>query len=120
MLEIDIGAFTGNNWYSLVTSLLSTDNIGSGDIYTNMRIGFDKKYNLDFEFSERDLELYNSGEKYSLNVVYENGKVALSIRSVRKNDYEIENRFYVTYRRSDWASKFYNASKPNKASIDDF
>ena len=115
-----MGAFTGNDWYSLVTSILSTDNIESGDIYTKMRIAFDKKYKLDFEFSERDVEFFNNGDKNSLNVVYEKGKVAFSILRVKKNDYEIENRFYVSYRGTDWASKFYNESKPNKASIDDF
>ena len=78
-----------------------------------------EKYNLDYEYTERERELFNAGEKDKLIVVYEGGKVVLMIKKQTK-DYATQARLYIQYRDSDTAKKFYESNMPKRATSDDF
>jgi len=78
-----------------------------------------KKYKLEFEYSERDRELFNEGLKDELYVVYEGGKVALKIERIKK-DYSSDNWLFVEYRSDEVASAFLERNRPKRAAAGDF
>ena len=77
------------------------------------------KYNLEYEYSQRDLELYNEGEKDKLIVVYEGGKVALVIKKIKK-DYSSENRLFIEYKDAETGKRYFEQNAPKRASSSDF
>ena len=77
------------------------------------------KYNLDYEYSQRDFELYNEGEKDKLIVVYEGGKVALIIKKIKK-DYSSENRLFIQYLGAVMGKSYLEQNAPKRASSSDF
>ena len=114
-LVIDLGPIVSGGFFSGITSEGTDD----GDIFNGMRNTLNKKYKTDFEFSERDRELFNEGEKSNLFVVYEKGKVVLRIWR-KKEEYSSQLRLHLEYRDAKSGADFLEANKPKKASASDF
>ena len=97
------------------------DLFGDGDsnIFIKMKNTFDKKYTLDHGYSERDRQLFNESEKYRLYRVYSKGQVVLEINRKEK-DYSNDLWLYIHYLDADKAKSFLEASRPVRASTDDF
>lgn len=110
-LELDLGPIT-NSWS------LSSNDPNDGDILNTTRRAL-SKYNLEYEYTQRDLELYNEGEKNRLIVVYEDGKVALIIKKIKK-DYSSENRLFIEYRDAEDGKSYLEQNAPKRASLSDF
>ena len=89
--------------------------LGEDDPILNMRGTLGEKYEMDYDYSERDRQLFNESEKEILYIVYAKGQVALAL--VRK-DYKI--RSLVEYREPETAKKFLEDNKPKKAKSSDF
>jgi hypothetical protein len=109
VLTIDLGPYLGGGFIQTLTEL------SEGDPILNMRGTLGEKYEMDYDFSERDLQLFNESEKEILYTVYAKGQVALAI--VRK-DYKI--RTLVEYRDPEIAKKFLEDNRPKKAKSSDF
>ena len=116
-LYIDMGPIVSDGYLSDLSISKDTE---SGNIFTKMRNILDSKYSVDFQFSDRDRQLFNEGEKNVLLTVYENGQVVLSVKRVKKNEYSSENRLYVEYRDIQTGKSFLEKNKPKKASASDF
>ena len=114
-LKLDLGPIS-QSWVSYLPS--GSKDINDGDILQKMRNNL-SKYDLVFEYSQRDIELFNAGEKDSLIVVYEKGKVVLRIQRISK-DYSFENRLYLEYRDAEEAKQYLEENIPKKATADDF
>ena len=110
-LTVDLGPLT-----SSYISFSKDPN--DGNILNSMRNTL-SKYKMDYEYTERERELFNEEEKDSLIVVYEGGKVALVIKRI-ETDYIPQNRLYVEYRDTEAAKQFYEKNKPKRASASDF
>lgn len=115
MLTIDLGPVVSGGFFSGITSEGADD----GDIFNGMRNTLNKKYTIDFEFSERDRELFNEREKSNLLVVYQRGKVVLRIWR-KKEEYSSKIRLHLEYREPKSGADFIEANKPNKAFASDF
>ena len=89
------------------------------NIYTKMKKSLGNKYTLEYEYSERDRQLFNESEKSSLFHVYSNGQVALNIARMKK-DYSNALWLFVEYRDSSQGEWFLDENKPILASEDDF
>ena len=98
--------------------VLFSNDPNDGDILNTTRRALNK-YEVDYEYSKRDLELYEEGEKDKLQIVYEGGKVALVIEKIKKG-YGYENRLFVDYREPHVAINYLEKNKPQRASTDDF
>ena len=91
------------------------------NIYLKMKKNFDAKYVLDYEYSERDRQLFNENEKDELLGVYSNGQVVLSInRKERENSYSKDLWLYIEYRDVGPAKEFLEKNRPVTATLDDF
>ena len=82
-------------------------------------VSFGEKYKLDFEYSERDRQLFNRGEKDKLYTVYEKGQVALIVTR-KKKKYSRELWLYIEYRDVEPAQEFFKSAKPKRAKKSDF
>jgi len=112
-LSLDMGPIVETGGY------LSIFGENDSNIFIKMKNTFDKKYSLDYGYSERDRQLFNESEKDRLNRVYENGKVDLRI--IRKEtDYSYELWLYINYLDPYQAEIFLNKNRPVRASDDDF
>ena len=76
-LTVNLGPIVGS--VGLIDQLSTYIQKGETNIYLKMRTTFGGKYKLDFEYSERDRQLFNKDEKKKLYTVYEKGHVALLI-----------------------------------------
>ena len=91
------------------------------NIYLKMKKNFDTKYVLDYEYSERDRQLFNEGEKKELLGVYSNGQVVLKInRKEGENSYSNDLWLYIEYRDIESGKQFLEENRPNIATLDDF
>jgi len=95
------------------------EHVGDGDIVIDMRRALDK-YEMDYQYSERDRQLFNEGEKDKLYMVYEKGQVALLLTHIKKSTYDIDNHLFVEYRDPETAKKFLQDNRPKKAKSSDF
>ena len=84
-----------------------------------MRNTLGKKYKLDFEYSERDRQLFNENEKDKLYTVYEKGQVALLVGRKEK-EYSRDLWLYIEYRDVEPAEVFFKSAKPKRAKESDF
>ena len=84
-----------------------------------MKNTFDKKYTLDYGYSERDRQLFNEVEKDRLLHVYSKGQVVLEINRKEK-DYSNDLWLYIHYFDPTSAKIFLEINKPIRASTDDF
>ena len=115
-LTVDLGPITQSLLIDALTFYETDPDAGNilSKMYQNL-----KKYKLEFEYSERDRELFNDGLKDELYVVYEGGKVALKIERIKK-DYSSDNWLYVEYRSGEVASEFLERNRPKRAAASDF
>ena len=116
MLTVDLGPITQSLFIDALTFYKTDPDAGNilSKMYQNL-----KKYKLEFEYSERDRELFNEGLKDELYVVYEGGKVALKIERIKK-DYSSDNWLFVEYRSDEVASAFLERNRPKRAAAGDF
>jgi hypothetical protein len=92
---------------------------GETNIYLKMRNTLGEKYKIDFEFSERDRQLFNEDSKDKLYSVYHGGQVALLI-NWKKRDYSKDLWLYIEYRDVKPAQIFLESTKPKRATSSDF
>jgi len=121
-LTVDMGpivASDGSFFSQLNNLVVSTDN--EANIYLKMKKNLDAKYVLNYEYSERDRQLFNEGEKEDLLGVYSNGQVVLRITlKERDNSYSKDLWLYIEYRDVDLAKSFLEKNRPVTATLDDF
>ena len=115
ILTLDLGPIS-QSWASFLPS--GSKDINDGDILQKMRNNL-SKYDLEFEYSQRDIELFNAREKDSLIIVYEEGRVVLRIQRLSK-DYSSEKRLFLEYRDAEEAKQYLEENIPKKATSDDF
>lgn len=84
-----------------------------------MKKTFDKKYTLDYGYSERDRQLFNESEKDRLLHVYSKGQVVLEINR-KKKDYSNDLWLYIHYFNQTSSKIFLERNRPVRASQDDF
>ena len=113
MLTLDMGPITDDGYY---LDVFLADDL---NIYTKMKKSLGDKYELEFEYSERDRQLFNEQEKSSLFHVYANGQVLLEIKWITK-DYSKNLRLYIHYLDTKSAEAFIKTNKPVEAVADDF
>ena len=109
----------GSFFSTLNNRVVSSDD--EPNIYLKMKKNFDAKYVLDYEYSERDRQLFNEDEKKELLGVYSNGQVASKIsRKESENSYSKDLWLYIEYRDIDSAKSFLKINRPVTATLDDF
>ena len=113
ILSLDMGPIVEGGFY--------LDIFGEGDsnIYTKMKKSISDKYTLEYEYSERDRQLFNESEKSSLLHVYSKGQVVLVITRKEK-DYSNDLWLYINYRDPYQGEWFLEKYKPVRATSDDF
>ena len=74
---------------------------------------------MDYDYNERDRQLFNAGEKKELLTVFANGQVALLVKRIEK-DYSSEIWSYIQYRDPSIAKSFLESNKPKRATSNDF
>ena len=89
-LTLDMGPITDDGYY------LDIFRADDANIYTKMKKSLSDKYELEFEYSERDRQLFNEKEKTSLFHTYSKGQVILEIKWITK-DYSKDLRLYIHY-----------------------
>ena len=92
---------------------------GETNIFLKMRNTLGEKYNMDFEFSERDRQLFNEDQKDNLYTVYNGGQVALLINR-KEREYDDDLWLYIEYRDVKPAQIFLESTKPFRAESSDF
>ena len=112
-LTLDMGPITDDGYY------LDIFRADDANIYTKMKKSLSDKYELEFEYSERDRQLFNEKEKTSLFHTYSKGQVILEIKWITK-DYSKDLRLYIHYLDEASAKAFIEANKPVRATADDF
>ena len=86
-----------------------------------MKNNFDNKYILDYQYSERDRQLFNERAKSYLLVVYSNGQVILRInKKQNKKTYRKDLWLYVEYQGVESGKQFLKNYQPNESTMDDF
>ena len=112
-LSLDMGPIVNTGGF------LSVFGENDSNIFVKMENTFDKKYTLDYGYSERDRQLFNESEKSNLYRVYSKGKVVLEIFR-REKEYSYELWLYIHYLDSVRAKNFLEKYRPVRASNDDF
>ena len=112
-LSLDMGPIVNTGGF------LSVFGENDSNIFIKMKNTFDKKYTLDYGYSERDRQLFNESEKSSLYRVYSKGQVVLEISRKEKN-YSNDLWLYIHYLDPTKAEQFLNTNRPVRASNDDF
>jgi hypothetical protein len=117
-IELDMGPITSDGLFlDIVNDLIESDS----NIYRKMKRTMDTKYALDFEFSERDRQLFNEKEKRELLVAYSNGQVVLKInRRKKENSYSEDLWLYIEYRDVESGKLFLKRNRPVAANLNDF
>jgi len=121
-LSLDMGPIVSSDgsFFSILNNLVIDPN-NEPNIYLKMKKNFDDKYVLDYEYSERDRQLFNESEKKYLIGVYSNGQVVLRIwRKERDNSYSKDLWLYIEYRDVKSGKQFLEKNRPVRASLDDF
>jgi len=126
-LTVDLGPIVEvEGDVSLVDKFLKRDE--KNILYKTM-YALGNKYELDFEFSERDIQLFNEEEKSSLYTVYAKGQVALVIWRKQKNSplnpdgsytYSLDPWLYIEYRDVKYGKMFLEKKRPVRAQESDF
>ena len=113
VLYLDMGPIVETGGY------LSIFGEGDSNIFVKMKNTFDKKYTLDYGYSERDRQLFNESEKSRLYRVYSKGQVVLEIGRKEK-DWSSDLWLYIHYLDPTRAKSFLERNRPIRASDDDF
>tara|TARA_B110000008_G_C16763035_1_gene481396 strand:- start:34 stop:756 length:723 start_codon:yes stop_codon:yes gene_type:complete len=119
-LTLDMGPIVDSDgsFFSTLNNLVASSN-DEPNIYLKMKKNFDAKYALDYEYSERDRQLFNEGEKKELLGVYSNGQVVLKINR-KERDYSKDLWLYIEYRDVKSGKQFLEKNRPVTANLDDF
>jgi len=112
-LSLDMGPLVETGGY------LGIFGEGDSNIFIKMKNTFDKKYTLDYGYSERDRQLFNESEKTGLYRVYSKGQVVLEI-SRKEKDYSNDLWLHIYYLDPAEAKEFLEKYRPVRASEDDF
>jgi hypothetical protein len=75
VLRIDLGPRSGGGFVQAISEMVDDNPL------LNMRGTLGSKYEMDYDWSERDRQMFNAREKENLYTVYANGQVALCIPS---------------------------------------
>ena len=87
------------------------------------------KYELDFVFSEREIQLFNEGEKSWLYTVYAKGQVALIVGRKKRGysldpeggyTYSLDPWLYIEYRDVKYGKVYLEKMRPVRAQESDF
>ena len=113
VLTIDLGPYAGGGFVQGLNEMFDDDPL------LNMRKTLGEKYEMDYDYSERDRQLFNEREKEILYTVYAKGQVALVLIRETK-DYSIGIRSYVEYRDKETAKTFLEENRPKKVKSSDF
>ena len=122
VLTLDMGPIVASDgsFFSVLNNLAIDPN-EEPNIYLKMKRNFDAKYVLDYEYSERDRQLFNENEKTDLFGVYSRGQVVLNIfRKKRENSYSKDLWLHIVYRDVKHGEIFLERNRPVRASLDDF
>lgn len=103
---VDLGPLPSVN----LLSVLSEDNP-----YTSLRKSMDEKYSIDWEFTERQRQLFNEGELEELYISYEGGKAFIKIYRD-----QLDLSLGVEYYNAEDGAEKTSERKPNDASASDF
>jgi hypothetical protein len=115
-LNLDMGPITSDGFFiDMMNEFTDSDS----NIYRKMKKNFDSKYVLDFEYSERDRQLFNENEKRYLFASYSKGQVVLRIWRKEK-DYSSNLWLYIEYRDIESGKQFLEENKPVSANLNDF
>ena len=119
-LTLDMGPIVDSDgsFFSTLNNLVASSN-DEPNIYLKMKKNFDTKYALDYEYSERDRQLFNEGEKKELLGVYSNGQVVLKINR-KERDYSNDLWLFIEYRDVKSGKQFLEENRPVTANLDDF
>jgi len=119
-LILDMGPIVASDgsFFSQLNNLV-VSNDDEPNIYLKMKSNLDAKYVLDYEYSERDRQLFNENVKDELLGVYSNGQVVLRINR-KERDYSKDLWLYIEYRDVDSAKSFLEKNRPATATLDDF
>ena len=119
-LNLDMGPIVASDgsFFSQLNNLV-VNNDDEPNIYLKMKKNFDAKYVLDYEYSERDRQLFNESEKDDLLGVYSNGQVALRINR-KERGYSRDLWLYIEYRDVKSGKQFLEKNRPVIATLDDF
>ena len=112
-LLLDMGPIVNSGGF------LSVFGENDSNIFVKMKNTFDKKYTLDYGYSERDRQLFNKSEKSRLYRVYSKGQVVLEI-SRKEKDWSSDLWLYIHYLDPAKAKRFLEENRPIRASEDDF
>ena len=112
-LSLDMGPIVNTGGF------LSVFGENDSNIFIKMKNTFDKKYTLDYGYSERDRQLFNESEKTSLYRVYSKGQVVLAL-SRKEKDYSTDLWLHIYYLDPSEAKEFLERYRPVRASEDDF
>tara|TARA_B110000008_G_scaffold155927_1_gene156783 strand:+ start:466 stop:1065 length:600 start_codon:yes stop_codon:yes gene_type:complete len=119
VLKLDMGPIVKSDgtFFTILNNLV----VEEPNIYLKMKRNFDKKYLLNYEYSERDRQLFNEGMKTDLLGVYSNGQVAVRIfRKPKENSRSEDLWLYIEYRDIKSAEKFLERNRPVRTTLDDF
>jgi hypothetical protein len=118
-LSLDMGPIVASDgsFFSELNNLV-VSSYDEPNIYLKMKKNFDSKYTLNYEYSERDRQLFNEGLKNELLGVYSDGQVTLKIMR-KERDYSKDLWLYIDY-RGESAKDHLELKRPVKATLDDF
>ena len=84
--------------------------------YTSLRNSMEKNYTVDWEFTERQRKLFNSGEISNLYVSMEDGQAFINIARDRNNEIRLLVEYYAPLKGKSLSS----SRRPKNADMSDF
>lgn len=84
--------------------------------YTSLRISMEKNYTVDWEFTDRQRKLFNSGEISNLYVSMQDGQAFINIARDRNNEIRLLVEYYAPLKGKSVSS----SRRPKNADMSDF
>ncbi|MDP6559622.1 MAG: hypothetical protein QF619_05810 [Candidatus Binatia bacterium] len=116
-LTIDLGPIVEAG--GLLSQMATYATRGATNIMVKMDNRLKAKYKKDFDYSERDRQLFNKEMKDKLYTVYAKGQVAFLVTR-KKKKYRNDTWLYVEYRDVKSAQSFLKSTRPKRAKASDF
>ena len=90
--------------------------VGTYDaVFDNLLKSMTKKYKLDYQFSDLDLNLYNNGKKERITISFEEGQVLLFVTRISG-----EHSVFVTYSTKKQGKTNLDINRPSSLNTNDF